>query len=266
MLFDVALPAVISVITIMIVLLYPKFRTRIESLFEDKEFSVLDTVFLVIAMGVMVTVVVLIPEQAMQILFLGAYSFVLFLFTYVAVERMHFAVLPPIIFLALYFSEFWGPLSSTLFAVIFVISISIYVGSLFSWTTILVFAALITVMDVIQVFGTKFMGEAAGKAMALQLPVAIQVPMFPITGEAMLGLGDLFLAGLLSIQTSRRYNVRAGIISAISIGLAFFIFEIFYFRLRTYFQATYFPATIIVVCGWLLGLGLFYLIRRKGSS
>jgi len=263
MLFDIALPAVVCVITIAIVWLYPKFRTKIESLFEDKKFGVLDAVFLVIAMGVMVTVIVLIPEQVIQILFLGAYSFVLFLFTYIAVERIYFAVLPPIFFLALYFSDFWGPLSSTLFAVVFVISISVYVGSLFSWTTVLVFAALITVMDVIQVIGTKFMGEAADKVMGLQLPVAIRVPMFPITGEAILGLGDLFLAGLLSIQTSRKYNVWAGIMSAISIGIAFFIFEVLaiYFKLHIYF-----PATIVVVCGWLLGFGLFYLIRRKGSS
>jgi len=35
--FDIALPAVVSLITIAIVLLYPKFRTKIESLFEDKK-------------------------------------------------------------------------------------------------------------------------------------------------------------------------------------------------------------------------------------
>ncbi|MCK4933608.1 hypothetical protein KAS06_02955, partial [Candidatus Bathyarchaeota archaeon] len=237
MLFDVVLPAIISVITIAIVWLYPKFRIKIESLFEDKEFRVLDVFFLVVVMAVMVTVIVFIPEQAIQILFLGAYSFVLFLFTYIAVEKWFFAVLPPIIFLALYYSGFWGGFLPTLFAVIFVISISVYVGSLFSWTTALVFAALITIMDFIQVIGTKFMGQAAEKVMGLQLPVAIQVPTFPIEGEVILGLGDLFLAGLLSIQISKKYNRRAGVISAISIGIAFFIFEVLaiYFRLETYF-------------------------------
>lgn len=258
--FDVSLPVIVSLITIAIVWLFPKFRNKVEDIFEERKFSVLDAFFLVIAMGVMVTVIVLIPEQAIQILFLAAYSFVLFFFTYIVLDKWHFAVLPPAIFLILYFSPLWSSLLVTLFAIIFIVSITIYVGSLFSWSTVLIFTAMITVMDVIQVLGTKFMGQAADKVMQLQLPVAIQVPTFPIEGNVILGLGDLFLAGLLSIQTSRKFNRCAGIISAISIGIAFFIFETLAIN---YEFSSYFPATIVVACGWLLGFGIFYLFKHK---
>jgi hypothetical protein len=258
--FDVSLPIIVSLITIAIVWLFPKFKNKVENLFEEKKFSVFDAFFLVVAMGVMVTVIVMIPEQAIQTLFLAAYSFVLFFFTYITLDKWYIALLPPAIFLILYFSPLWSSILITLFAIIFIVSITIYVSSLFSWSTVLIFTAMITTMDVIQVIGTKFMGQAADKVMQLQLPVAIQVPAFPIGGDVILGLGDLFLAGLLSIQTSRKFDRRAGIISAISIGIAFFIFE----TLAIYFNfSSYFPATIVVACGWLLGFGILYILKYR---
>jgi presenilin-like A22 family membrane protease len=253
--FDISLPAAVSLITIAIVWLFPKFKDRAENLFVEKKFSALDAVFLVVAMGVMVTLIAFIPGQAIQILFLGAYSFILFLFTYIALDEWLFAILPPALFLILYFSPLWSSPLVTLFAIVFIVSITVYVGSMFSWSTVLIFSALITVMDIIQVFGTRFMGQAATKVIQLKLPVAIQVATFPVEGQVLLGLGDLFLAGLLSIQTSRRLSKRAGLLSAISIGAAFFIYE----TLAIHFNVTsYFPATVIVVCGWLLGYGFSY--------
>ena len=260
--FDIVLPLTISIITIATVWLYEKFETRIKSLFEEKEFQIRDVVFLVIAMGVMVTVIVFVPQQAIKVLFLTAYSFVLFLFTYVGTEKLYLAVLPPIVFVALYLF-FWDIVLLNIFAVIFAVFISVYLGGLFSWTTVLVFAGLITVMDFIQVFGTGFMGEAAGKFIKLELPVLIYVPTFPTENWVGLGLGDIFLAGLLAIQTAQKYSRKAGITSAISVGFAFFLFEIALFY---YEFASFFPATLVVVGGWLLGLGLHHIIEQKRAS
>lgn len=260
--FDIVLPTVISLVTVVIVLLYQKFESRMESLFEEKEFQIRDVVLLVVAMGVMVTIIVFVPQQAIQVLFLAAYSFVLFLFAYTAAEKWYLAVVPPAIFIALYL-YFWNIWLLNTFAIIFAVSISIYLGGLFSWRTVLAFAGLITVMDVIQVFGTGFMGEAADKAITLRLPVLIQVPTFPRAGGIGLGLGDIFLGGLLSIQAMRKYGRKAGVVSAMFLGFAFFIFEILLFY---YEFARFFPATLVVVAGWLLGLGLYRLAgREKGS-
>jgi hypothetical protein len=265
--FDIVLPSIVCIFGLAVVWLYGKFEPRIKALFEEKELRIRDVVFLVVAMGVMVTIVVFVPQQAIQILFLGAYSFVLFLFTFIATEKLYISVLPPILFLALYLSGLWNIVFLDVFAIIFAVAISVYLGGLFSWTTVMAFAALISVMDIIQVFGTGFMGQAAGKFLDLRLPVFVQVPIFPFRFEDgvsfLLGLGDLFLTGLLAIQVVQKYGRRAGTIAAASIGFAFFVFEVAVFHLE---YAAAFPATLVVVGGWLLGLGLQRIILHPAKS
>ncbi len=262
--FDIVLPTIISTFTVIVVLLFGRFETKIKSLFEEKEFQVRDTVFLVIVMGVMVTVIVFVPQQAIQILFLMAYSFALFLFTYIVTGKWYIALLSPAVFVALYFS-LWNLLLLNIFAIIFAVFVTVYLGGLFSWKTVMVFAALITVMDFVQVFGTGFMGASAEKLLDLKLPIMILVPTFPveITGYLGLGLGDVFLTGLLAIQTAQKYGRRAGFVSALSVGFAFFVFE---FAVFSYAYAGFFPATLVVVGGWLLGLAINKLLGRKPAS
>ncbi len=262
MLFDIILPSIISMVTIAVVLLYNKFEAKLKTLFEEKEFRIRDTIILVIAMGLMVSIIVLVPQQAIQILFLAAYSFILFLFTYVAADKWYLALVTPSVFLVLYLF-FWNLLLLNVFAILFAIMISVYMGGVFSWKTVLVFAGLLTVMDVVQVFLTEHMVEAAYKFLDLRLPVMIFVNTFPREGWFGLGLGDVFLAGLLSIQTMKRFDRKAGALSAISIGAAFFVYETIVFYYEYY---GVFPATIVVLCGWLLGLGLNHLVKNRGSS
>lgn len=260
--FDVVLPSVVSAITIATVFLYGRVEAKIKSLFEEKEFSIRDTVFLIAAMGVMLTIIVLVPQQAISVLFLMVYSFILFLFTYVAVEKWYLAVLPPVVFVVLY-AFFWNLALLNIFAVVFAISVSLYLGGLFTWTTLLVFAGLITLYDFVQVFITGLMGASADKLVDLRLPILIEVPTFPFEGAIRLGLGDIFLTSLLAIQTAKKYGRKAGIISAISVGIAFFIFEVAVFSLK---YEGYFPATLVVVGGWLLGLGIHRLLKWERPS
>ena len=95
--------------------------------------------------------------------------------------------------------------------------------------------------------------------MALQLPVLIQVPTFPIQGAILLGLGDIFLTGLMALQTSSRYGKRAGVVTAIATGFAFLLFEIALFTAQELVR--FFPATVVVILGWLLGYGIVH--KRK---
>ncbi len=78
-----------------------------------------------------------------------------------------------------------------------------------------------------------------------------------------MGLGDVFLTGLLAIQTAQKYGRRAGFVSAVAVGFAFFVFEFIVF---SYAYAGFFPATIVVVGGWLLGLAVSKLLGRKPAS
>ena len=256
MIIDVLLPSALFLITVTVVFLYTKYEGKFRSFFGEKELRLRDVILLVATMGIMVTVLVFIPSIAIMVGFLYIYSMVLFLFTYLVVPKYHLAILTPAIFVALYLlyndTLWWNPYLLNLFAITFSILVSVYMGSLFSWKTTALFVALLTIMDVIQVFGTKFMIATGKKMIQLRLPVVIILPTFPSQiGLMALGLGDIFLAGLLSIQTTQKYGKRFGLVSMISIAVVFMMLEMILLNYRVLF----FPATVLVIAGWLIALG-----------
>jgi hypothetical protein len=130
-------------------------------------------------------------------------------------------------------------------------------GSLFTWKTTAAFAALLTIMDIIQVLITGFTVVSAGKAIELGLPVGVILPTFPYAGWTFLGLGDIFLFGLLSIQTTRKYGRNFGLVSILSMTIVFLLLQTI---LLNYADGG-FPATVLVISGWLTSLGARYLYK-----
>jgi len=258
--FDILLPSALFFLTAAAVFLYPKLETKVKAILEEKKFSIRDVVVLVVVMGIAVTVLVIIPGYAIRILFLIFYSIMLFLTTYIVVPKWYIGLLLPVTFLALYF-VFWNALPTDMFilifmdvfAAIFVVFASVYMGTLFGWETVAVFAGLLTIMDIIQVLVTGFMVESGLKMRDLKLPVMIFVPTFPLQSSGMLlGLGDIMLSSLLTIQTARKYGKKFGYISIAFIAAAFLIFEFLMF----YYKTGAMPATVFIVCGWLVALGV----------
>jgi presenilin-like A22 family membrane protease len=256
---DIVLPSVITIVTFATFLLFNKVKHRLRTPFQQAEVGIREAAILVLVMGLMVTVFVFIPQQAIQLLFLFACSLILFLFGYAVLGNAFAGLIAPLIFVALYLFS-WNLLLLNAFAILFAVLISVYVSSFFSWKTVIAFTALITAMDVIQVFLTGHMGESAQRAIELDLPLLIDVPTFPWLGRFRLGVGDIFLAGLLVIKTTEKLGAKAHILTSASLGLAFFLFEIVV--LNTNFMG-YFPATAVVVAGWLLGLGLLRLFQVR---
>ncbi|UCE29394.1 MAG: hypothetical protein JSV85_01280 [Candidatus Bathyarchaeota archaeon] len=269
MFLDVSLPLALFLITASTLFFYTRIGKKLKSLLGGKELTTGHTVLLVVAMGAMVTIlgwtIIQIPDMAIMVLFLYAYSMVLFLFTFLVVPesysgfaRTQLAVLVPALFIGVYalfrHTYLWELYLLNFFAVVFAISISVYMGGLFSWKTTAIFVVLLTFMDLIQVFVTRFMVESSRRMVALQLPVMIIVPTFPSEGYILLGLGDIFLSGLLSIQTVQKYGRRFGFASVLTIALVFLLLETF--LINSNFE--FFPATVLVVSGWLVALGARY--------
>jgi hypothetical protein len=261
--FDVLLPSTLFFLSAVAVFLYSKLETKVKLILEEKKFSIRDVVMLVVVMGIAVTVLVFIPGEAIRILFLIFYSIALFLLTYIVVPKWYIGLLLPTAFLILYFA-FLGALPTDMlvlifmdvFAAIFVVFVSVYMGTLFGWETIAVFAGLLTVMDIIQVLVTGFMGESASKLLDLKLPVMIFVPTFPYQSHGIrLGLGDFVLSSLIATQTARKYGKKFGYISIAFIAAVTLIFE----ALMFYYNAGAMPATVFIDCGWLAALGVRYL-------
>jgi len=263
MIVDISLPLALSLITLTVLFVHTKLSGKVTSLLGGREFKTRDVVLLVVMMGVMVTVlgwtVITIPERAIMVFFLFAYSTTLFLFTYLIVPKWYLAVVAPAIFIALYFL-FWNLILLNVFAAIFAICISVYLGNLFTWKTTAVFVGLLTVMDVVQVLLTGFMVESSGKAIGLQLPALIALPSFPLQGYIMfLGIGDIFLSGLLVIQSTQRYGRRWGLATIVAIGVVFFLLETV--LMNSGIGA--FPATVLVIAGWLTALGIRYVYKSS---
>jgi hypothetical protein len=174
--------------------------------------------------------------------------------------RWYLAVFPPALFLVVFFLFMYVPvphLSVVLVDVtgaLFAVMITLYLASLFTWKVTFIFAALLTVMDIILVLFTGIMVTAATHVAELGLPVLISLPTIPLittveggTLFLSLGLGDFFFAGTLATQTYKKYGVKTAIISAITMTLSFGAFEAF--LLSTGFGA--FPGTVMIILGWL---------------
>lgn len=252
---DLVLPAAVSLIASASVLLYGRFHKKISFLLEESSIGARDVVVMVASMGLMITAIAFIPKQAVQILFIIAYSYMLFSFAYIAFRKWYVAILPPAAFVLLY-NYYWELPVFNLFVALFAVMIPVYVGSIFSWRTTWIFVVLLTAMDIIQVFGTGFMVASASKMIELKLPVLLILPTFPAKTMIGLGLGDIFMSGLLAVQTSLKRGRNAGIMTAAMVGVAIFVFEAALFNVAAF---RFFPATVVVIAGWMASLGVYRL-------
>ncbi|RJS82725.1 hypothetical protein CW707_00190 [Candidatus Bathyarchaeota archaeon] len=320
MYFDIAMPLTLFVVSTASALLAGKVERKLKSVLEEKEFSVKEAVFLVAAISVTVSLIVLVPQMAVMAIFLFSYSMLLFIFTYVfsdfqktkaklfsttifltcltaaivslftfnsynivaygaiallclsaftfitllyeenrvvSGERWYLAILPPALFILLYMfysgTPIWFPYLLNMYGVIFAILITLYLGSLFTWKTTMIFIGLLTVMDIILVLFTGTMVSAAMHISSLRLPVLVSVPTIPViitergTVYMSLGLGDFFFAGLIGIQSLRKYGKQFALLSLVAMSISFFIFE----TILLNYKLGAFPGTLMIICGWL---------------
>jgi hypothetical protein len=262
MYFDIVMPLTVFTIVVVSLFLNQKTESRLKMTFEEKQFATRDVVLLVILMAIMVSFIAFSIRYSfinpIMILFLFSYSALLFIFTYIfSNKRWYLATLPSVVFILLYLflkdTVLWSYYLVNIYAAIFAVLVILYMGVLFTWKTTWIFTILVTTADIILVFVTKSMVEYAEVSIGLRLPVAIALPIIPliVTKQGMwwtiLGLGDFFFAGLLSIQIFKREGKKTAILSAIAIAVAFFIFEIYSLN----YQSQPFPATLIIILGWL---------------
>jgi hypothetical protein len=186
-------------------------------------------------------------------------------------ERWYVAVQPPSLFVLLFVfynvvydgTPVWAPILLDVFALTFAILIILYLGSMFTWKTALVFAVLLTAVDIILVLGTGSMVVAAQQFTGLGLPVLVHLPNVPLIQTAQgaflfrgLGLGDFFFAGILVLQTSKKFGKQAGYASVVAITLSFAVFEAFLPEVLGMLEPLLqreiggFPGTLMIILGW----------------
>jgi presenilin-like A22 family membrane protease len=262
MYFDIAMPLTLFAVTLVSMFANQKTESKLkESLMQEREMGVRDAALLVGVMSVMIYLIVFVREitYILMVLYMFAYSMLLFTFTYLfSKNRWYLGILPPAVFILLYVflgvlqnDALWTLYLANVFGLIFAVFITLYLVGLFTWKTTAIFGVLLTVMDIILVLVTRTMVEAAKVAVGLRLPVMVSLPLIPpATGLGVsmmsLGLGDFFFAGLLGVQTFKKYGKQFAIACAAAMTVSFFIFE----TVLLNFWRIPFAGTLMIICGW----------------
>jgi len=260
---DLSLPLIVFAATSVAMAAYPLCEGRMKALYKHEKFKTQDIILLIIAFSTVITITALAPQLALQVFFVTIYSVGLFLFAYTFWPKWYVAVLLPTAFILLYLYH-WTLVELSIFSFAFVVFLAVALNGFFNWKTSALFAGLLTVVDVIQVFGTKLMITSTMKIVALKLPLMIILPTFPSQGQIGIGLGDIFLAILLSLQTYQKLGRNLGLTCSVSVSLMFLILE----AVQLNFRLQFFPATVAVVVGWLATVCLSKAlnIRHTGIS
>jgi hypothetical protein len=262
MYFDITMPLTLFAVTLVSLFVNQKTEGKLkENLLQERQMGVWDAALLVGVMSVMIYLIVFVREitYILMVLYMFAYAMLLFTFTYLfSKSRWYLGVLPPAAFILLYVflavlqdDPLWTYYLANVFGLVFAVLITLYLVGLFTWKTTAIFGVLLTVMDIILVLVTRTMVEAAKVAVGLRLPVMVSLPLIPPAsglGVSMmsLGLGDFFFAGLLGIQTFKKYGKRFAIMCAAAMTVSFFIFE----TVLLNFWRIPFAGTLMIICGW----------------
>ena len=259
MYFDIAMPLTLLAVTLASMFLNQKTEEKLKGTMEERQLGIWDAVLLVGVMAVMVYLIIYVKDinLILMALFLFAYSTLLFTFSYLfSKNRWYIGIIPPAVFVLLFAflrdTWFWTYILSNVYALAFAVLITLYLVSLFTWKTTAIFGVLLTAMDIVLVFITGTMVQAAKVTTGLRLPVMVSVPLIPLLyidsnlTLMSLGLGDFFFAGLLAVQTYKRYGRRFALIAAVCMTISFFIFEVFILN----FMRTPFAGTVMIITGW----------------
>jgi hypothetical protein len=189
--------------------------------------------------------------------------------------KWYLAALSPALFLLLFFfyreTSIWFPYLLDVYGIIFAMLIVMYLGTMFNWKTVFIFAAFLTAMDIVLVWVTGTMVQTANAVSGLGLPVLVAFPTIPLINTTQgilimrLGLGDFFFAGILGTQTLKKFDKKTGIISLLAMSVSFGIFELILLNpeLANALPVKALPATLPIVVGWLPVIALRMLISRK---
>ncbi len=187
-----------------------------------------------------------------------------------AKHKWYLAALSPALFLLLFFffneTSLWFPYLLDVYGIIFALLIVLYLSSLFNWKTVFIFAGFITAMDIVLVWVTGTMVQAANAVSGLGLPVLVAFPTIPliiVEGGILLlrlGLGDFFFAGILATQTLKKFGKKTAVVSVVTISVSFGLFELLLLN-PSDFDAL--PATLPIILGWLPVVAVKMLLTRK---
>ena len=256
---DLILPTISLVFLNVVVWAYPRVEPRLKRFMEGGEFTVKDALGLAVVLAVAIAVLALSPSALLLVLSMIGIGFVLNLTSLIVTGNRWVSVILPSIFYICFFF-FWNLKLLNIFAIILAFGASLILAGAFSWRSSLAFIAILTLIDVIHVFGTKMMVEVGQKGVQLGLPLMLLLPAYPAKGYLGFGLGDLFVASLITIRNWEKFGGRAGFVTSVHIAL----FLGLMIPIVERFGAL--PATVFISAGWITSYLQMRIKERKARD
>ncbi len=166
--------------------------------------------------------------------------------------KSRMAILFGFIYPILYFYH-WNIYSFNLIAILLVVSVILLISNIIQWNILKLFVVLILIMDITRVFITRDMVVLGSRIMSLQIPILIHIP---IGNGLTIGLGDIFITGLLCLQ----FTKEKGYTSNKSLGFIWITTSLLFillFIVIMYLPKQMYPATIFVTLSFMGAAILF---------
>ncbi len=255
---DLILPTVSLIFLNFVVWTYPRLEPRMKQFLEEGEFSVKDALALALVLAGAIVILALSPSALLLILSMIGIGFVLNLTSLIITGNRWISVILPSTFYVCFFF-FWNLKLLNLFAIVLAFGASLILANVFTWKSSLAFVAILTLIDIIHVFGTKMMVEVGQKGIQLGLPIMLLLPAYPARGYLGFGLGDLFVASLITVRNWEKFGGRAGLVTSIHIA----IFLGLMIPVVERFGAL--PATVFISAGWVTSYIHMKIMRERNS-
>ncbi len=246
----------IGIILTICLLLRGRFTINFENVFKsDLKIAKLDKKFVILYALLLFPGTIYIINNLSSDAIIYFYFFAGFLILSIGgyiLTKSRTAVLFGLIYPILFFN-YWNIYTFNLIAVLFVVSLILLMSNIIPWKILKLFVVLVLIMDITLVFITRDMVVLGTKIMSLQIPILIHIP---IGNGIAIGLGDIFIAGLLCLQ----FTKEKGYTKNLSLGFIWIttaLLFILLFILTLYLPERMYPATIFVALSFMGATILF---------
>jgi len=235
-----------------------RFKTNFDKYTKgETKFNLKHVALAALAMPVVLWAVINMPENFIVYFYVFGMAYVLGTCFFLISGKWYTALLG-LVYPMLYF-YYWNIYFFNIIAILIASFGILFMLQIMSWKIVKYFTVLFVILDIIMVLYTKMMVVAATKIMDNNIPAMIMLPANEVTTTGVaLGLGDIFLTGLLCATFIRESNITENVgikfswMTAIIIGMLLFISSIL-------LPSTALPATVHVIIGFLISYSVYKL-------
>ena len=216
----------------------------------DMKFNLKHIALIAFGMPIVLWLVINITTEYIVYFYVFGMAYVLGTCIFLITGKWYNALLG-LVYPLLYF-YYWNIYFFNIIAILIASFAILFMLQIMTWKIVKYFTVLFVILDIIMVLYTKMMTVAATKILDNNIPAMIMLPANDVTTTGIaLGLGDIFLTGLLCATFIREVNMSDALGIKFSWMTAIMIGTILFASILI-FPTTPLPATVHVIIGFIL--------------